>query len=240
MKYLTLIAAVTLLHQHQRPIKTASQDGRTLRYVETTPADIAVANTLAHQVLGQCLDELPPGTRRLLHALHTFVAGEAARRDIEAGMVRFTRRDLREVLGFGDTQLKVHLARLVDLELVAPIRTDRGGIAYELGWQPAAITSDGRVLPGLLDPATLTDPAAIPATTTGERSGVDTSWSAGGRGPVGPRSGPGRPALREVNAQPSNPFPSREAGDGADSTDPVGEPDQVVVADVAVAAGGGR
>jgi hypothetical protein len=61
VKYLTLITAVTLLHQHQRRIKTTTAgigSGTPVRYVETTVADIALANRLAHAVLGQSLDEL--------------------------------------------------------------------------------------------------------------------------------------------------------------------------------------
>jgi hypothetical protein len=251
VKYLTLISAVTLLHQHQRQIKTASHDGAVLRYVETTPADIAVANTLAHQVLGQCLDELPPGTRRLLAALHTFVTAEAARKDVEAGMVRFTRRDLREALGFGDTQLKVHLARLVDLELVSPIRTDRGGFCYELSWAPPQ-GGDGeqatqRVLPGLFDPATLAEQAADPVTEavadaamTGPWSGSNGSRSGGGRPPVGGRSAPGRPALRGVNAQPRSRFDAPADSIDAQGTDPVAVFAGVVVAADVAAAGGVR
>ena len=65
-KYLTLIDAIALLHQHQRPIKTAEQVGERIEYVEVTPADIALANRLAHEVLGRSLDELPPQTRNLL------------------------------------------------------------------------------------------------------------------------------------------------------------------------------
>ena len=34
MKFLTLIQAVTLLHQHQREIKTSTEDGETLEYIE--------------------------------------------------------------------------------------------------------------------------------------------------------------------------------------------------------------
>jgi hypothetical protein len=41
-----------------------------IRYVETTPEDIELADRLASHLLGRSLDELPPGTRRLLDALH--------------------------------------------------------------------------------------------------------------------------------------------------------------------------
>ena len=52
MKYLTLIRAIALLHQHQREVKTVEHRGRHLAYIEATKADIALANTIAHEVLG--------------------------------------------------------------------------------------------------------------------------------------------------------------------------------------------
>jgi hypothetical protein len=69
MKYLTLIRAVTLLHQHQRELKTVTHQGEALSFIEVTADDIRVANRLAHEVLGRSLDELPPQTRRLLQLL---------------------------------------------------------------------------------------------------------------------------------------------------------------------------
>ena len=56
-KYLTLIDAIALLHQHQREIRTLSGEQR---YIEVTLEDIALANQLAPEVLGRSLDELPP------------------------------------------------------------------------------------------------------------------------------------------------------------------------------------
>jgi len=244
VKYLTLIAAVTLLHQHQRQVKTATAagpGGRVVRYIESTPADITLANQLAHEVLGRSLDELPPGTRRLLDALHTHVTARCESEGLDRDLVRFSRRQLREALGFGDTQLKVHLARLVDLELVIPHRLETGGFAYELAWH----TTDtrGRVLPGLLDPSTLdSDEQAaqdpVSAVTTADRSGSEGSWSGPGRGPVGPQSGSGRGGLHEVKALPHKETRPAEHRDGSAGTDPDREDlaDEVVIA----AAGGGR
>ena len=66
-KYLTLIDTIALLHQHQRDgADRGSSDGETIEYIEVTLEDIALANALAHEVLGRSLDELPPQTRRVL------------------------------------------------------------------------------------------------------------------------------------------------------------------------------
>src|SRR5271155_3650221 len=76
MKYLTLIRTIALLHQYQRPTKTVEHHGRPVEYIEVALADIAVANRLAHEVLGRSLDELPPQTRRLLLAVDEMVTAE--------------------------------------------------------------------------------------------------------------------------------------------------------------------
>ena len=81
MKYLTLICAVALLHQHQRLRRWAVTAEGEVEYVEVVPADIALANRLAHEVLGRCLDELAPQTRRLLDIM----AAEVDRRAATAG-----------------------------------------------------------------------------------------------------------------------------------------------------------
>ncbi|MGH9184933.1 MAG: DNA primase, partial [Acidimicrobiales bacterium] len=133
-KYLTLIRSIALLHQHQRRRKTVTHDGRVVPFIEVTPGDVALANRLAAEVLGRSLDELPPATRRRLDALDAHVRERAQRDGVDRAMVRFTRRDLREHLGWGDTQLKVHLARLVDLELVLAGPSTASGFVYELAW----------------------------------------------------------------------------------------------------------
>jgi DNA primase len=235
VKYLTLIAAVTLLHQHQRPVKTVTHAGKVIRYVETTPADIALANKLAAEVLGRSLDELPPGTRRLLDAVHGYVSKRCEAEGLDRDLVRFTRRQLREALSFGDTQLKVHLARLADLELVIARRMESGGFCYELAWQPGTGGSAGRVLPGLIDPAALAADAADAATIPG-RSGPAGSRSGPGRPLVGGWSAPGRPGRNGTNQQASGHLVPAGSGDHAEGTDPGRGNHQVIAA----AAGGAR
>ncbi len=233
VKYLTLIAAVTLLHQHQREIKTVTHASRVVRYVETTPADITLANKLAAEVLGRSLDELPPGTRRLLDAICRHVSRRCEAEGLDRDLMRFTRRQLREALGFGDTQLKVHLARLADYELVIAHRTVSGGFCYELAWQPGpdGTSGRGRVLPGILDPASLPDAATVPA-----RSGPEGFRSGPGRPPVGAWSGGGRPVPVTVNGQASGHMRAASDGDHAGSADPGQGNHQVIAA----AVGGAR
>ncbi len=132
-KYLTLIDAVALLHQYQRTVKTLELAGETVEYIEVAPDDITLANRLAHQVLGRTLDELPPQTRGLLNRIHEWTDTQCRERQILQGDFRFSRRQLREAFGGGDTQLKVHLGRLVELEYLLVHRNGQR-FEYELRW----------------------------------------------------------------------------------------------------------
>ncbi len=163
-KYLGLIRAVALAHQHQRPRRQVEVEGRTVTYIEATAADVAAAERLCAHVLGTTVDELAPATRRLLVATKDFADGRHG--------APFTRRELREATGMGDTQMKVHLARLVDLEYVV---ANRAGPAttYELA-QP------------------YTDSSQL-----GDRSGENGDRS----GPAGDRSAIGRFSSRNDTSQ---------------------------------------
>jgi DNA primase len=159
VKYLTLIRSVALLHQHQRPVLTTQHHGNPVPYIEVTPDDIAVANRIAHAVLGRSLDELSPPTRRFLMDVHGLVVETAKRKQIDRADVRLTRREIREATGWTMTQVGVHLGRLVELEYVLQYQGGRGLQAvYELAYDGEG--QDGTsFLPGLVDPATLSVPS---------------------------------------------------------------------------------
>jgi hypothetical protein len=168
VKYLTLIRAVALLHQHQRPVQTVQHHGQPVPYIEVTPNDIAVANRIAHAVLGRSLDELSPPTRRFLMDVHGLVVETAKRKQIDRAEVRLTRREIREATGWTMTQLTVHLERLIALEYVIQHQGGKGlQCVYELMYDGEG--QDGATfLPGLVDPATLTVPdydANLPASS---------------------------------------------------------------------------
>ena len=223
VKYLTLIRAIALLHQHQRPRRTATVDGVAVSYIEATREDVLLANRLAHRVLGRSLDELPPGTRRLLDLLEQIVAAQAAELGVSRERVRFTRRELRERLAWGDTQLKVHLARLVSLELVHARRGAHGAFVYELAWDREAAV-DGAMLPGLIDP----EQSGVEHGYDSNRSGLDGDRSGGGRPLVSARSAPGRPAENGHNAsnggrsrRPAADIASNHGSGASSSAEPV-------------------
>jgi hypothetical protein len=189
-KYLALIRTIALLHQHQRPIRTAEHAGHAVEFIEATLDDIAAANRLAHEVLGRCLDELPPQTRRLLAVIERLVAERCEARKIERGDVLFSRRELREFCGWGDTQLRVHLERLVQLEYLIPHRGSVGQtFVYELVYDGGG--KDGtRFLPGLLDVERLRSAnlAGVNGHLAGGSRGESGPFAAGSRGASAPGS----------------------------------------------------
>jgi hypothetical protein len=193
-KYLTLIDAIALLHQRQREVKAVERGGREIRYIEVELGDIELANRLAHEVLGRSLDELPPQTRRFLGRLDELIERWSAEQGIERAEVRFRARAVREALGLGATQVKLHLRRLVELEYVVVHTSGHGvGWAYELLYRGEG--EDGRpFLPGLIDVAALRA-RGYDAERSGSGAGRSASKagrSAPGRPLVGPRSGGGR------------------------------------------------
>ena len=138
-KYLTLIDTIAFVHQHQREVKVHRRPGQgeqIIEYIEVELGDIELANAIAHEVLGRSLDELAPQTRRLLSLMDQHVAAESERQGLRRGDYRFSRRVLREALRWGDTQLRVHLERLVALEYVLSHREGAGGkYVYELVYE---------------------------------------------------------------------------------------------------------
>jgi DNA primase len=186
-KYLTLIDTIALLHQHQREVKTLAHASGPVRYVEVTLEDIACANALAHEVLGRTLDELPPQTRRLLGLIVEMVESECRAQQISPAQHRFSRRRVREHTKWGDTQLKIHLGRLIELEYLLVHRGGRGqSFEYELLYDGAATDHALRHVSGLIDVE------ALRRAYDAERSGLKLRQSGVGRGAVGPWSGGGR------------------------------------------------
>jgi DNA primase len=154
-KYLTLIRTVALLHQHQRPIRSYEHLGERLPYIDVTLADIAIANALAHSVLGRSLDELPPHSRRLLGLLDDMVAAASTKAGVPRSAYRFTRREVRAATGWTNNQVRDHLGKLVEMEYVLVHRGIQGqSFVYELLYDGEGTDGTTFCL-GLIDVATL-------------------------------------------------------------------------------------
>lgn len=204
LKYLGLIATITLLHQYQREHRFLSDEGEQVEHLVVSLEDIATANRLAAEVLGHTLDELPPQSRRFLLLLDQMVAQGCQHDGVDRAAYRFTARQAREHGGWGATQVKIHMQRLVEMEYVLIHRGGRGqSFVYELLY--AGQGQDGRpFLMGLLDVDTLRaghPPAYDPDRSGSEahRSASEGGWSeseaqrsGSGRSVVGAWSGGGR------------------------------------------------
>ncbi|BES85887.1 hypothetical protein PEC302110_39350 [Pectobacterium araliae] len=185
MKYLTLIQSIALLHQYQREVKTVEHRGQVIEYIEVERSDIVLANKLAHEILGRTLDEMPPQTRKLLLLIQQWVKDSCQPK----AEYHFTRKQLRDAVQWGDTQLKIHLARLVELEYLMLYK--RGlTFCYELLFDGDA-QADNAHLCGLID-VPETPAKTVKTSEKGNydavRSGVSEKRSASGRGAVGGRS----------------------------------------------------
>ena len=180
-KYLTLIDAIVLLHQHQRP-RTQLPSG--IEYIEVEPSDIELANRLAPDLFSRSLDELPPQTRLLLGTIKELVRTRCDKEEVEPRLALFGRKDLRERNGWSYSQVKRHLDRLQELEYVAP-RHGRMGLAMSYELLVDANESDAPGHIGLIDAsklkattrtrtgkaATLTPPCQNPVTRLSDDGG---------------------------------------------------------------------
>ncbi len=200
-KYLTLIDVIALLHQHQRPVKTLAAAHAGLDYIEVQASDITHANALAHAVLGVSLDELPPVTRRVLGEVVRLVDKRMKTQHLPRADIRFSRKDVRDASGMSDTQLRVHLERLVQLEYILTHRGTRGqSFEYELLYD-----GDGQQaahLSGLLDIGA----DGTPGRTIGDSESATTKLSSRGQAPhnAGPTRVPNGPnAGTSPNGKPA-------------------------------------
>jgi len=132
-KYLTLIDAVALLRQYQKPLKHESRDGRAVEYIEVESRDLQIAQELALEVLGHTLDELPAQTRKFLTLLEAQVRRVCAERQCRREEFLITRREMLDWTGWSYDQVRVHLGRLIEQEYVLVLRGARGHqYVYEL------------------------------------------------------------------------------------------------------------
>jgi len=199
-KYLTLIRAIALLHQHQRPRRKVEG----VEHVEVTLDDIAEANRLAGEVLGRSLDEMPPQTRRFLDLLHEMANAACAAKEIEQRSYRFTQRDARAFTGWSAFQVKKHLGKLTELEYALVHRGGRGqSFVYELLYSGQG-EAGGKFVMGLIDVEKLKSTDATPTCD------ADREHQNGNREPLG--SPPVAPELQGGSTGKNGHKPSNQAG----------------------------
>jgi hypothetical protein len=106
------------LFQHQKETKTLEIEGQKVDYIEVSLEDIDKANRLAHEILGQSLDELAPPSRSLLTSIHQMVKEQTGAKNLPTDQFLFNRRMIREYTGWTDWQIRAHMKQLEELEYV--------------------------------------------------------------------------------------------------------------------------
>jgi DNA primase catalytic core len=131
-KYIDLINTIALAHQYQREIKSAvDPTGATFQYIEATHEDIAIADDLLKDIMEQSVDERTPASKKMLEILTAWNEELPLN---QPRPYRWTRREIRERTGWSDTQVRMVLGQLVDLEYLVQIgQGGRGNLVrYQL------------------------------------------------------------------------------------------------------------
>ena len=151
-KYLSLIEAIAFLKQRQREIKRLPCGSQELEYVEVTREDIAEADKLMGEAVGDQGDDLSKSSRQLLDLIRQMAEKRARELEIDPRAFQFNRRDIREYTGWSDNQIKAHIKRLEELEQLTVKAGERGRMyRYQLGsWAPVGQKLGG-VQNGALD-----------------------------------------------------------------------------------------
>jgi hypothetical protein len=131
----------------------------------------------------------------LLELIDDYVNKRSRAEKKPRGMIRFTQRQLREAFGWGDFQLRRHLARLIELEYVLAYRTGaRNQREYELLYDGQGRDGD-RFLLGLVDVSKL----VVKPQPTPRQGENDHSTGQNDARPMPLRSGSDAPSMPPKN-----------------------------------------
>ncbi len=135
-KYLTLIKAIALLHQHQRRRQSVEIASEAIDYIEVSDADIALAQQLGAAILRRNVDELAPPSRSLLHAIRELVSTKMKAMKIPHEYAHLSRGEIQRATGLSYWHCRVYLGQLLEHEYLALVRGHQGKRhLYELLWE---------------------------------------------------------------------------------------------------------
>jgi DNA primase len=134
-KYLALINAIALLHQHQRDTKRTADGESEVEYIEVSLEDIALANELAGEVLKCSLDEVSPPVRGMYREFRALCKKRAEESGCRPDQVQLSRREIREATGWSDWQVRTYCQQLADMEYLYAVSGNNGKrFVYELAF----------------------------------------------------------------------------------------------------------
>ncbi|RLG30466.1 hypothetical protein DRN98_07320, partial [Methanosarcinales archaeon] len=133
-KFISLVKAVTLLHQYQRKRgKEQRIDGTSFEYVQATKKDVELARELGKLVFPRNVDDVSPTGRTLLshiddlvHEKYRAVKGEEPKAIEDLATIPFTRKELREWCGWSEKQVRRNIEPLVELGYIAILKGGNG------------------------------------------------------------------------------------------------------------------
>ena len=148
-KFVSLVKAITLLHQYQRKTSTVKRlDGTKMESVQATQQDIDFALELGREIFARNVDDVSPTARTLLaHIVGLVKEKYDAKRELDPKQdlfmyeVPFTRKELRELIGWSETQVRRNIDQLVELGYLGRIG-GRQGATYRY-----ALLDDGAADP---------------------------------------------------------------------------------------------
>jgi DNA primase len=133
-KFVSLVKAITLLHQYQR--KTGSMkrlDGTKLDYVQATQRDVDLALELGRETFARNVDDVSPIGRKLLAEIVALVnekyndlKATDPKSDLLMSGVPFMRKELRERIGWSEPQVRRNIDHLVELGYIGRINGRQG------------------------------------------------------------------------------------------------------------------
>jgi DNA primase len=133
-KFVSLVKAITLLHQYQRKTGTMKRmDGSKMEYVQATQKDIDLALELGREVFARNCDDVSPIGRRLLAEVvglvkekYDALKGSDQNKDIYMSEIPYTRKELREATGWSEPQVRRNIDHLVELGYIGRINGRQG------------------------------------------------------------------------------------------------------------------
>ena len=133
-KFLSLVKAITFLHQYQRKTGTVERlDGTKLPCVYATQADVDTAFEIAKPVFIRNVDDVSPTGRVLLAEIERLVSSKYEdikkldpKRDIYFYDIPFSRKELRDFIGWSETQVRVNIEPLVELGYLGKLQGRQG------------------------------------------------------------------------------------------------------------------
>lgn len=133
-KFVSLVKAITLLHQYQRKTGTMKRpDGTKIEYVQAMQQDIDLALELGREVFARNVDDVSPTARCLLSLIiglvkekHEEMRSIEPERELFMNEVPFSRKELRAHTGWSETQVRRNIDQLVELGYIGRISGRQG------------------------------------------------------------------------------------------------------------------